>query len=265
MKKVHIKHFISKNFGDALSPIMIKMINPKLEIVSSGKKIRLILKIKKLFRRAPKNNFLIIGSIISYADKNSIIWGSGFISKDAYCKEKPKKVLAVRGPLTRKKLIDQKIDCPKVFGDPALLLPKFFKPKVRKKYKLGVIPHYVDRDADFLKKIKGNEEILIIDINSGIKKVTREILSCRKIASSSLHGIIISDAYNIPSVWIEFSKKVKGEGFKFRDYFLSVKRNDHKPLKINDKTTLDEIGSKFKQYNKSKINTKALWSVCPFR
>ena len=48
------------------------------------------------------------------------------------------------------------------------------------------------------------------------------IISCKYILSSSLHGLIISDAYNIPNIWLDEYKLNEGD-FKFKDYFLSIK------------------------------------------
>ncbi|WP_410503913.1 hypothetical protein [Flavobacterium sp. XN-5] len=31
-----------------------------------------------------------------------------------------------------------------MYGDPALLLPRYFNSKVEKKYKYGLVPHYND-------------------------------------------------------------------------------------------------------------------------
>ena len=59
-----------------------------------------------------------------------------------------------------------------------------------------------------------------------------EICSCEQIASSSLHGLIISDSYKIPSVWIKFTDKLKGGSFKFNDYFMSIKSELLKPVVI---------------------------------
>ena len=196
------------NFGDALNPAFIYML--------TGKKISWIN--PRLYKR---KNYIVMGSILVSANKYSIVWGAGFLFPDSKCSEKPFKVCAVRGPLTRQKLLENGIDCPEVYGDPALLLPLLYTPKIEKKYKLGIIPHFHDKTSEWL-EVVNNSDVKIIDIqNSDPMRFIDELLSCEKIASSSLHGLIVADAYKIPSLWLEFSDKVEGEGFKFRDYFLS--------------------------------------------
>jgi pyruvyltransferase len=70
---------------------------------------------------------MVIGSIIGWmTNKDSIIWGSGVREPDNPLPAIPRKVLAVRGPLTRKYLISQGVECPEIYGDPALLLPKIY-------------------------------------------------------------------------------------------------------------------------------------------
>ena len=44
----------------------------------------------------------------------------------------------------------------------------------------------------------------------------------KAIVSSSLHGLICSDAYNIPNLWLDEYKLIEGD-FKFKDYFVSQK------------------------------------------
>ena len=263
MKKLYINYYPSKNFGDALNLTLTKLILKKLK-----KNYRVVRYdgMTRVFRRKNPEDpvYLSIGSILSWANKDNVVWGPGFIKEGEKTSGIPKKILAVRGPLTRQRLLDQGLDCPEVYGDPALLLPKFYFPKVKKKYKLGLIPHYVDKDTAFLNKIRENRHILIIDINNKMQRVVKDILSCEKIASSSLHGVIVSDAYNIPSIWLEFSNKVLGKGFKFRDYFLSVKRQDQEPLVVTDETTLKDVEDKFEKYNNPTIDLKKLIKACPF-
>ncbi len=225
----------TQNFGDSLNPILLNML--------TGKKVEWV----KSY--SPQEHYITIGSILETATKDTIVWGSGFISEYKHCFEKPKKVCAVRGPKSRDMLIKDNIECPEVYGDPALLLPKIYSPTINKKYKLGIIAHFIDKDNEWLKNLKQDHGIKIIDIqNSNIFAFIDEVLSCEKIASSSLHGIIVADAYNIPSLWVEFSDKVIGNGFKFLDYFLSVKRKDTKPLIINKETSIEDINKHFYDY-----------------
>ena len=56
------------------------------------------------------------------------------------------------------------------------------------------------------------------------KEVIDEILKCNKIVSSSLHGIVLAEAYGIPAKWEKYSDDVLGNGFKFRDYLSGTGR-----------------------------------------
>src|SRR4051794_21596163 len=64
-----------------------------------------------------KPNLIAIGSILHWADPHSVIWGSGLIAEDVRLPAAPKKILAVRGHLTRRQLERQGITCHAVFGD----------------------------------------------------------------------------------------------------------------------------------------------------
>src|SRR3989304_6089909 len=157
-----------KNWGDAINPILIKNL--------SGKEPALADEIINL-----KNEpvYYVSGSILgTYTNKNSIIWGSGFISASFKFKDVPRKICAVRGPLTRDIIIKQGISCPEIYGDPALLYPLFYKPAIKKKYRLGVIPHYVDQNHPLLNMFKQHPEVLIIDILAGINEVVDDICRC---------------------------------------------------------------------------------------
>ena len=83
-------------------------------------------------------NYLIIGSSITkLTNERSIIWGAGAIDDEEPLRIKPKKVLAVRGPKTREYLLKNGVECPAVYGDPAMLIKYFYYPKIQKNYKLG--------------------------------------------------------------------------------------------------------------------------------
>lgn len=205
-----------------------------------------------------ENNFLTIGSIIeSHCKPNSIIWGSGAMKAQHVLRCKPAKVLAVRGPLTRDLLLSKGIDCPEVYGDPALLLSLHYHPKVEKKYKVGVIPHYMDLQNPLVRKfVSSSDDITLINMENydDWHDIPDKINECEMILSSSLHGLIISDSYNVPNVWVSFTEGVIGGGeFKFKDYFASVKRDTAKPIKI------DSMGD----FQKA-IQTKNSWKPIHF-
>jgi pyruvyltransferase len=243
-----------QNFGDILNPVLLRALTGKSILNVSA-------------RYYQKEHLLAIGSILDRATSNSIVWGSGFISEQSVFLEKPKKIYAVRGPKTRDKLIGFGIDCPEIYGDPALLMPYVYQPKktIDKKYKVGIIPHIVDKDIAWLKQFSSSDDIKIIDVqNPNPFKVIDSILECEKVISSSLHGIIVSDAYNIPSIWVQFSNNLQGGSFKFIDYFLSVKRQVKEPLLVDPSVTLNKVMQKF-TLNDIDINIKKLLDCFPFK
>jgi pyruvyltransferase len=122
-----------------------------------------------------------------------------------------------------------------VYGDPALLFPQYYQPRVERPYELGIIPHYIDRASPCLAAYEADDRVRLIDVTqrnreNKVFSFIDEVCQCQRIASSSLHGLILADAYEIPSLWIEFSGNVYGGGFKFRDYFLSVNREPMDPV-----------------------------------
>jgi hypothetical protein len=207
------------NFGDILNKWLVEEI--------SGRKV---------VKSPPANNVHIcIGSIIKYASDKMHVWGTGAMWEH----DKPSPTAyyhAVRGPLTRDVVLRNGGDCPEIYGDPALLLPQFFNPEVPKKYKLGIIPHYVDYKA--VKQAFPKHKVINL-INADPLAVVKEILQCEEIVSSSLHGIIAAQAYGVPAAWVQtIEGKLSGDGTKFRDYFLSTNQEIYTPYELKD---LDNI------------------------
>lgn len=216
------------NWGDDINVYFIEAITKK----------KVIIKNCSLFHRVfQSKSFICIGSIIGkYEDKNSIVWGSGAISSDTKIKSKRCQINSVRGPLTRQLLLDQGIECPPVYGDPALLISKFYKPKNTHRYKYGFVLHNVDADnqivQQFLRTTNDEATVISLSIYRNWTDVVDQICSCDVIFSSSLHGLIIADSYSIPNVWISLSNAIIGGKFKYLDYFKSVNRQDSDPVMI---------------------------------
>lgn len=201
-----------ENYGDLMSKYLVEKISGKKIITVSHPS-------KRLYKHIIKH-YISIGSIISSANKNSIVWGSGIIKKNDNIRDA--KFLAVRGPKTRKRILEKGFECPENYGDPALLMPEYYNPQINKKYKIGIIPHYVDYE-EVKNNFATNASVKVIDLlTCNVEETTDEILECERIISSSLHGVIVAQAYNIPVLWTKFSNKLSGDNIKFYDYYESV-------------------------------------------
>ena len=245
-----------ENFGDVLTPYLTEKISGKKAVFTH---INHPLK--------PPTHF-IIGSILARVRPHCIVWGSGILqSKEQVAKADFR---AVRGPMTRKRLTELGYQVPEVYGDPALLLPRYYKAKTAKKYALGIIPHYVDYER-IVKEVQ-DENIKIINLFDSVEKVVEEVCSCERIISSSLHGVIVSQAYQIPAIWVKLSNKLSGDDIKFSDYFLSVGIEPYKPLEFKT-TPIDfkAIAPHIKEKNKYNVIQHDLENIsdtllknCPF-
>lgn len=250
-----VRSLLSSNWGDNLNSELIRLI--------TGNKPTIV---NNSFKNPDKETiYMAIGSVLGWADEQTEIWGSGFISNSEFITTvpKPKKIHAVRGKLTRDILISKGIKCPKIYGDPALLMPHFYKPKMEKKYDLSIIPHAIDRCLIPILK-KKFKKAHIIDITGDIYQFIDEVCASERIMSSALHGLICSDAYGIPNIWIKLSNKVLGNGMKFLDHFSAVNRKDIFPLIVNKESNILQIGQKFKQYTLADIDLNPLIKSCPF-
>ena len=171
----------------------------------------------------------------------------------------------MRGPLTREYLLKYNIDCPEIYGDPALLLPRYYQPNTNRRYKIGLIPHHRDYDiTSFDKYEKLNEDIILIDVahyGDRFFEVIDKICSCDIILSSSLHELIVSDAYGIKNIFCEFEYH-HPDYDKYKDYFLSIGRPFIEPVDVNQ--VIDQVDSiSLSDYSIS-IDLEKLISVCPF-
>lgn len=206
------------NFGDVLNPYLIhRLTGVPPRFVSAGAGV------------------LAIGSIIKFARAGTKVWGSGTprltdrLSAEAtYC--------AVRGPLTRRLVLDSGGTCPEIYGDAALLLPRLYNPNVSKRHAVGLIRHHVHTEED----IALAPDVTEIDImrcgTEEIEAFIDEVLACDVIISTSLHGLIVAHAYGIPAVWGDFSDaetRIQGNHVKFLDYFASVGITDAVPFDLS--------------------------------
>ena len=150
------------------------------------------------------------------------IWGTGLMYE---CVEKkkflrPVNVHSLRGRLTKERVSYMLgYDVDSVLADPGLLASLIYECN-EKKYRLGIIPHYIESNEKiFNDLLKYYENAIIIDVRNHPMKVLQQISQCECIISTSLHGLIIADSYGIPNQWCIYSDKILGNGYKYRDYY----------------------------------------------
>lgn len=208
------------NLGDELSLIVVKYM---LDI--KGMDINQ--------RTWTTKHLYAIGSIILLGYQNATVWGSGILHVDSgmdrWLHRYPMRKLdirAVRGPYTRDRLIKLGYKCPAIYGDPAILMPLIYHPMVTKKYKYALIPHYTKYEQYNVKYGNQKDLIVISMITNDYKSVLDMICSAEIVISGSLHGIILSESYGVPTVFLRESD-VKDD-FKYADYYASTNRFEYR-------------------------------------
>lgn len=255
----HYGQVLHRNWGDDLNYYLIREMTGRHVVVYDY---------SSLAHRLHKTNYMAVGSSLTLlCNDRTVVWGAGVIDPAQELPTRPMKVLAVRGPLTREYLLSRNIVCPEVYGDPALLLPRYYRPQVTKKYRLGVIPHYLDYDNPALESIKHDPDVLIIRTEHyrHWHDLIDQICSCACIASSSLHGLIVAEAYGVPNLWIEVSDRIMGGHFKYHDFFRSIGRDREQPFVAPPQGIVrEELISRAQDWKPGSIDLDKLLSACPF-
>ncbi len=216
--KVNLNAWINEtdtihNLGDWLSLIIVESLLNKRDLNLN----KTVSKTKHLYA---------VGSVL-LGWRDATVWGSGMLYDRSpnkvirffdyfHCFWHKTDVRAVRGPETRRLLKSFGMKCPEIYGDPGLLMPIIYSPQVEKINKYLVVPHYSDYE-----KLKDKYPCVSM-MTDNWKKTIDEICSAELIISSSLHGIILAEAYGIPAILMESITPV--EGLKYNDYYHSTKR-----------------------------------------
>jgi pyruvyltransferase len=249
MNYIKLFWFNNLNFGDMLNYWLIKRMAKK-EII---------------YVTEPCNepHYIAIGSILNWATTQSIVWGAGLASLSDSVNPDCE-LLAVRGPISGKIAEQNGNVDPKVYGDPALLVPLHYTKKVEKKHKIGVIPHYVD--MQYILDCEIHQDIKIINVMDNVETILDDILSCERIISSSLHGLIVADAYGIPNLHCKFTHLIGGDGMKYTDHFLSVQVEPYEPLSMWQLAYMQNVDflESIIIDRKPIIDTQSLIESCPF-
>ena len=163
---------------------------------------------------------LSIGSVVEFASAGDFVWGTGSLTEKEVS-AKGARFFAVRGPRTRKMVRDA--DVPSVYGDPASLLPRFLNPSRSGYSSICLVPHYVDKGR--FRNAFGQKSNIVNVRSRNLVESVAKISSAEVVLSSSLHGLIIAEAYGVPAVWVEPSEDILGGRHKFLDYFEGAGRS----------------------------------------
>lgn len=199
----------ARNFGDHLARVLVtKILADRGHVIEEAVK-------------APRR-LLTIGSVLHFARTGDVVWGSGVNGKavdEDHHRYASLDVRAVRGPLTREFLMGRGIAVPEVYGDPALLLPWVFpgrfQPLRRKAH--VVVPNLHD-----LEELRRRGVADLVSPLQGWNRCIAQILEAELVVSSSLHGLVIAEAYGIPARYVRFTDTEKP--FKYDDYTMGTGR-----------------------------------------
>lgn len=196
------------NFGDLLGPEIVARLVARNGLAESP---------------APSGRprLVSIGSIIHFAGDDDVIWGSGMNGKVSNEEHRFNRldVRAVRGPLTRRALIERGIDVPAIFGDPGLLAPTVFAElplwSQQKRHALSIIPNLHDFST-------WQNHPDVVDPTAPLLSVLERIARSERVVGSSLHGVIVAESLGIPATLIRPGTEPL---FKYEDYYRGTGRD----------------------------------------
>lgn len=208
------------NFGDYLSPLLVEML--------SGKAVH--------YAPVHKAEMMAIGSILPRERKarrfgwsrRLHVWGAGTDAEDRHFSARHY-YHALRGQKSAAQV--EGLATLPALGDPGLLAAHWWSGRevVAKRYRIGLIPHYVDQQNAGLRDVARLPGVRLIDVFWPVEDVLRAIQACDFVFSSSMHGLIVADAFGVPNRRLRLSSGLISD-FKFVDYYSAFGLDEPVPL-----------------------------------
>ncbi len=220
---------IPGNYGDWLSPYVMSRI--------TGRSIKFMSEVT--LNRAP--HIVALGSIISCANKNSIVLGAGAGSKnETICNEA--NFVSVRGKYTGD-LIGYSGAC---YGDLGFIISDVYTPKNNesKSTRFALVRHINHIDIDMNFSIYCDEISIKVARKADIEKFIDELHFHDVVLTSAMHCFITCISYKIKVVLVDFSNshaKVPGDGMKYVDALSGVDLKEVMPVKINSEADFKNV------------------------
>ena len=191
------------NFGDLLGPEIVRRMRRFAGAPEAGR---------------PPARLLSVGSILHFAQDGDTVWGSGVNGRIPVEDHGSPRldVRAVRGPLTARFLADRGQDVPAVLGDPALLVPRLMPElapgPAATRDDLVIVPNLHDHAAVA-------RDRRAVDPRAPWREVVARIARARAVVASSLHGLVLAEAFGVPVVRVRARLE---QDFKYDDYALGA-------------------------------------------
>lgn len=225
------------NFGDAISPLLVSRLSgcpvewaepSKADIFAVG---RIMFQIR-------------VGALNQNRKRPPLVWGSGTMSPISTDFIEKADIRLVRGPFTATLLGLNSTE----FGDPGLLACDLLDDRPENNSKVGVVLHHSQvQNQKFRQLIEAIDNAVLIDPRDEPLDVVKRIAECKFVLSSSLHGLIVADAFGVPNTWIIPDGIHREARLKFFDYFASVGRLMGSPIQFNQIKDFIE-GNKFTEF-----------------
>lgn len=216
-------YWAEPNFGDQLSHAVVAWI--------SGRKVVQV--------RPKQAELFAIGSLMHVLAKHfaepaprrprPILWGTGVLNpffRRAFLDNLDIRIL--RGPvgaaIARVPM--------KAFGDPGLFAPDALGPGPGRGDRIVVLPHHSQADDPaFAAMAARDPRLRLVDPRGTPEAVCAEIAGAAHVFSASLHGLVVADAYGVPSTWVDPGTQGR---MKYHDYAASIGRHLLHPVEIDE-------------------------------
>ena len=210
-----------ENVGDTLGPLICDWLISQKGVVDDGDSTRFLLS---------------VGSVLGKSLNDSVVWGSGLLKPrtprafvPGLCRLD---IRAVRGPQTRRVLMEKGFAVPEVYGDPGILMPLIYTPKVNHPKDVLFVPHHKSHydvsDCEGLRTIS--------PIGTSYSEFIDALANSSLVVTGSLHAVILAEAYGCPAVLV--ADRDNFSDFKYRDWYESTGRSAF-PVVGNIRTALE--------------------------
>jgi len=251
-KPIHLHWASSKpNFGDHLSPLLCELLSERPVCHAKPEKCDLI----------------AVGSILHrlserFWNRSVDVWGTGRLDARPAHRSKHR-YHALRGKLTAATVANHEVS---IFGDPGLLADRLLSTLPSKRHTIGVVPHYSERKHPYTQALLSRlPDAVFIDVFDEPIDVIGKIAACHFVVASSLHGLVVADALGVPNQWIRISGNLRGQNWKFLDYYSVYDGLRPQSADINLIQSVTDLEARLVDYERPRLDQikKALVDAFP--